>query len=228
MVGFLNQNAILDRLIQMLFMVPIFLISLSVHECAHAYAAYKLGDPTARNYGRVTLNPLKHVDIIGIIMLLIVGVGWAKPVPIEPRNFNNYRKGIALTAAAGPASNILMGTGGIILYRVFLAIFQAVLINAVAVPTIVSVTLQFLYYFAMLNLSLAFFNLIPLPPLDGSRLLELVLPPKAMQMYYRISPYSFIIIMGLMYTNILTIPINFCVNLVFNAVDALLNFVPFL
>ena len=112
----------IDDLIQLLYFIPVFLITITVHEVAHGYAAYKLGDPTAKNMGRLTLNPLKHIDVIGFVMLMILRFGWAKPVPINPRNFRNPQKGMAISALAGPGANFCMATAGAILQRIILIV----------------------------------------------------------------------------------------------------------
>ena len=157
------------------------LICLTVHELAHGLAAYRLGDPTAKLNGRLTLNPLSHIDWIGLFLLLAVGVGWAKPVPVDPRNFRNPRKGMAITALAGPASNFLMallalGIGSVLLW-----------LGPTNRP--VAYLLLFLCQLAVLNVGLGLFNLIPFPPLDGSRVLEMFLPERAYRWVLRYERY---------------------------------------
>ena len=161
------------------------LIALSVHEASHAYAAYKLGDNTAKDLGRLTINPLKHLDPFGVICMMLFHFGWARPVPINPRNFKNPRVGFALSALAGPLSNII------------LAIFSALffLVGLQFIPTtedaflyaVIENSLLFLQTFTLLNLGLGVFNLIPLPPFDGSRIINLILPPRA---YFKIMQYE--------------------------------------
>lgn len=157
------------------------LITLTVHEYAHAYAAYKMGDLTAKNLGRLSLNPLKHLDPVGAICMILFHFGWAKPVPINARNFKNPRRGFAISALAGPLINLMIS---FFAAPVFL-IFQKALINLLARSTpaefVFNVTynaMQFFYIFHVVNLGIAIFNLIPVPPLDGSRILGLLLPPK--------------------------------------------------
>ena len=140
------------------------LICLTVHELSHGLAAYKLGDPTAKLNGRLTLNPLSHVDWIGLFLLLAVGVGWAKPVPVDPRNFREPRKGMAITALAGPLSNFVLalvslGIGSLLFH-----------FGPTSQP--VAYILLFLCQLSVLNVGLGLFNLIPIPPLDGSRVVE--------------------------------------------------------
>ena len=169
--------------ISILLTVPAVMLALTVHETAHGYIAYKLGDPTARNLGRLTLNPLKHLDLVGTLAMLIAGYGWAKPVPINTRYFKNPRKGMALTALAGPVSNLILAFVGLILYvtvdrLAFYAQISSIYIYVLEV---------FLYNFIYLNTVLAVFNLIPIPPFDGSRIFYVFLPEKA---YFAIMKYE--------------------------------------
>lgn len=167
-----------ETLIQLLLSFPAVLLSLTLHECAHGWVAYRLGDPTARDLGRLTLNPIRHIDPIGALSLLFFRIGWAKPVPINPRNFKRPRLGMALTAAAGPITNLLIA---------FVSTFILLLIDRGARNVVTSSPLflflfylfQFFYLLHLMNLALSLFNLLPLPPLDGSRILSLILPKRA-------------------------------------------------
>jgi len=183
-----------EALIGILFFIPVFFITITVHECAHGYIAYKLGDPTARNLGRLTLNPIKHIDPIGLIMIAVIGFGWAKPVPIIPRYFKNPKSGMAISAAAGPVSNILMAIIGLLLYAILLQIF----ISANIVNVFAASALIFADYFATLNVWFAVFNLIPLPPLDGSRIVSYFLSPKLHYYYNYVERYGFLILILLL------------------------------
>ena len=186
-----------SKIIEYIFLIPIALITLSVHECAHGYAAYKMGDPTARNFGRLTLNPLKHLDLYGTICMILFHFGWAKPVPINARNFRDPRKGMAITAAAGPASNLLLA------FLAAICIKLLVLLAGTLIPQFQNdVLFYFFYYlilffelFHVLNLSLCVFNLIPLPPLDGSRIFLAFLPPR---LYFKVMRYERAIQIALM------------------------------
>ena len=178
-----------------LLSLPIILIALVVHEVSHGYIAMKLGDPTARNLGRLTLNPLKHLDPIGTICMVFFHFGWAKPVPVNTRYFKKPKRDMALTALAGPVSNFILGFFGILVYRILYAIF-----TNIAGPTtpdmainVMSTTLNFFYMFCFLNVSLGVFNLIPIPPLDGSRILLVFLPTKA---YFAVMKYERYIMIG--------------------------------
>ncbi|MFA5561783.1 MAG: site-2 protease family protein [Eubacteriales bacterium] len=170
------------ELVLRLLMIPSVLIALTVHEVSHGYAAYRLGDPTARSLGRLSLNPLRHLDIVGTLCMLFLGFGWAKPVPINPRNFKNPRVDMAKTAFAGPLSNILLAFFSIPFYLLLLSLVPQ-LRGAGVVGLFAEYFGLFLFYFQLLNLSLALFNLLPVPPFDGSRIFYLLLPKK---WHYRI------------------------------------------
>ena len=176
-------------LIIFLMWLPIIMLSLSFHEASHAFIAYKLGDPTARNFGRVTLNPVKHLDPIGFIAMLTIGFGWAKPCPVNTRNFRNPRKGFALSSLAGPVSNMILALGFTVLMAIFYLIYLIVaIVRGLAEPPVfVDYIQMFLYYGIYLNVSLAIFNFLPVPPLDGSRILGLILPDKV---YYAFLKYE--------------------------------------
>ncbi len=160
---------------------------LPVHEFAHAFVATKLGDQTARLSGRLTMNPLAHLDLVGTLMILLVGFGYAKPVPVNPRNFKNRRGGMALTAAAGPFANLLMA---LIYLFVYVLVYLKVRPESGTLPYYL---MTFCIIVAQINVSLAVFNLLPVPPLDGSRILAIVLPDKA---YYKIAQYERYIVLG--------------------------------
>ena len=157
---------LITNILTMLIQVVIVIIAITFHEFSHAMAAYKLGDDTAKRMGRLTLNPIKHLDILGAIMLLIVRIGWAKPVPINPYNFDNMKIGTALTAAAGPLANFA--------FAILVAMIYHASLGLLGNPG--SNFLYMLYFFTlqfavMINIALGLFNLIPIPPLDGSRIL---------------------------------------------------------
>lgn len=173
-------------IVQLLLSLPIVLFSLAFHEASHAYVAHKLGDDTAKNLGRLTLNPLKHIDPVGALSMLFFGIGWAKPVPIMTRNFEKPKLGMILSAGAGPLSNLILSIIGVIIY-VPVAWFIG-RTNAVT-----SAVCTFLYLFHYMNLSLAIFNLFPVPPLDGSRVLLGFLPEN---LYFGIMKYENYIRLG--------------------------------
>ena len=169
--------------------VVVLLIAFTIHELAHALTADYLGDPTPRNMGRITLNPLKHLDPFGTLLLIIAGFGWAKPVMVNPMNMRgNPRTSMAIVAAAGPISNVLMALLAAVFFRLGLAQFTLVAPNGFSLGYLLS-------EFIWINLILAFFNLIPVPPLDGSKILYALLPG---ELVYRLRPleqFGFIILM---------------------------------
>lgn len=188
-----------EGLISFLYTLPALLFCLSVHEFAHAYTAYKLGDRTQKAMGRLTLNPFSHIDIAGFICIALFGFGWGKPVMIDDRNFKNKAAGNALTAFAGPFSNIIMAI-------LFTIILKILLITGVILPTMNSVVgsiiLNMFILTIQFNVVFAIFNLIPLPPFDGSRILYFFLPAKGREYMYKIEQYSFVIVLVILVTGI--------------------------
>ncbi len=188
--------------ITLVLTVPIVLFSLSFHEFAHAYTAYRLGDPTAKHMGRLTLNPLKHMDPLGAVCMLLFRVGWANPVPVDPRYFKDSKKGMALVAAMGPLANLLLSFLGAGLYMLAFR-FYSLASNAL-IASLLNLLCLLLYQFHYLNLFLAIFNLIPLPPFDGSRILFLFLNHRqyfAIMKYERTIQLLFLVFFALGYAN---------------------------
>lgn len=206
-----------------LFELVVLVFAFSIHEAAHAWMASRLGDPTARMLGRVTLNPIKHIDPVGSIIFPLLAafshfplIGWAKPTPVTPRNFTRYKRDWALVTIAGPVSNLLTAIV-CLLVLVFVKHFvkggwQAIQVayltsNRVPVPfesgSLLGPLTLLLYSGITINILLFVFNLIPLPPLDGSRIVELYLPPGAARIYERISGFSMLILMGLAWFGVL-------------------------
>lgn len=201
MNGLINTQ----NLMRLLVRVFVILCCFPVHECAHAWMADRLGDPTPRQMGRISLNPFRHLDLFGTLTIFMFGVGYAKPVPVNIRNFRHPKRDFALTAVAGPLSNLLMAA-------VFLLVIRFL---PAASP---SLLLQALVYAAYINVSLAVFNLIPIPPLDGSRVLTAVLPDKAYNTVLRYERYSMVILIGLLiiFSRIGFSPISYVSEAVFN------------
>lgn len=170
------------------------LIILTVHEYSHGYAAYKLGDNTARSLGRLTLNPIKHLDPAGAVCMILFHFGWAKPVPINPRSFKNPKRDFAITALAGPLSNILLAFFSAFIYLLLHASLRNVEFESKFLYELASNALLFVYLFHVINIGIGIFNLIPIPPLDGSRILNVILPPRA---YFGIMKYEHKIYWGL-------------------------------
>lgn len=163
------------------------LITLTVHEYCHGYAAYKLGDPTAKSLGRLSLNPIKHIDPIGALCMVLFRFGWARPVPINPRYFKKPKRDFAITALAGPLSNIILAFLSAFLYLLTYQLLKDVKFGNNFLYSAAQNTLNFIFIFHAVNIGLAIFNLIPIPPLDGSRILNAVLPQKA---YFAVMKYE--------------------------------------
>ena len=172
------------------------LLTLTVHEYCHGYAAYRLGDPTAKNAGRLTLNPIKHIDPIGALCMIFFHFGWAKPVPVYTRNFKNPKKDCAIVAFAGPLSNFVLAFTSAFVYLLIYACFRNVEFGSKIAYIAVSNTLLFFNLFHLINIGICIFNLIPVPPLDGSRILNAFLPPKASYTYMKYERNLYFILLG--------------------------------
>jgi len=185
-LNWFNDFFSMDMLLNIIIVAIPALVCITVHELAHGFTAYRLGDDTAKRLGRLTLNPIKHIDIIGLAMILVIGFGWAKPVPVNMQNFKYPKWGMALTALAGPVSNIILA---------FIVIFVFVLIPEPhgGVGTIFgfsgepSIVALIIFRMAVLNVALAIFNMLPIPPLDGSKILLSFLPDR---LYYKLMKYE--------------------------------------
>lgn len=173
------------------------LICITLHELSHGLVAYLLGDPTAKNAGRLTLNPIKHLDVFGFLMLVVAHVGWAKPVPVDMRYFNNPKRGMAITALAGPVSNFIITAIFIMLYGFFYPLVYKQQISHLALDCF-----DFLYWTAYLSLGLGLFNLLPIPPLDGSKVLFSLMPDEAYMKLMRYERYGMILLIALAYTGV--------------------------
>lgn len=197
LLDILSGGDIRSIIISLVFSMPIILLALSMHETAHGYVAYKCGDNTAYNLGRLTLNPFKHVDPIGFFCMLLLGFGWAKPVPINTRNFRNPKRGMALSALAGPLANAIMGLISAILLGFVTALYYYLMISGASdfVLTCISYTSVLFELSALYNFLFMAFNLIPIPPFDGSRIALAFLPPKT---YFGIMKYERQIMVGLL------------------------------
>ena len=190
----LNDGNIQSYIVQLLLTLPVVLLSLSVHETAHGYVAYRLGDPTAHSMGRLTLNPLKHLDLFGFLSMILLGFGWAKPVPVNARYFKNPKRDMALTGLAGPLSNLLLALVFAVAMKSFYLALPYLPIPNTTVSTMLGFFHDFLFYGIYLNVAFAIFNLLPVPPMDGSRLLFAVLPSP---LYFKIMRYEQYIYIGM-------------------------------
>lgn len=177
----------MDNVIYYILSIIAVLIILTIHEYSHGYAAYKLGDNTAKELGRLTLNPIKHLDPIGALCMLFFHFGWARPVPINPRNFKKPKRDFAIVALAGPLSNLVMGFISAFLYLFVKALLSKLTFGSSFSIALASNLLLFIYIFHSVNVGLGIFNLIPVPPLDGSRLLNVILPTR---IYFGIMKYE--------------------------------------
>ncbi len=197
LLSILGGSDIRSVIISLVLSLPIIMLALVFHEVAHGYVAYKCGDPTAYNLGRLTLSPFKHLDPIGFLCMMLVGYGWAKPVPVNTRNFRNPKRGMALCAAAGPAANLILGLISAFLYGVCASLYlffmisggQEFLINCLMWTTTLF-QLSALYNFLFMT-----FNLIPIPPFDGSRIFLHFLPTR---LYFGVMRYERQIMFGLL------------------------------
>lgn len=187
----------LSDILLMLLSLPVMLMALSVHESAHGYAAYRLGDPTAHSLGRITLNPVKHFDLFGFLSMLIFHIGWAKPVPVNARYFKNPRRDFAIVGAAGPLSNICLALIHLLILRLVMIYATNTVVNGTLTEgvwmTVLALVVYLLYMGVAMNIILAIFNLIPIPPFDGSRIFYAFLPPK---WYFGVMKYERYIMLG--------------------------------
>lgn len=173
--------------------------TMPIHEYAHALIATKLGDQTPRLSGRLTLNPMAHISPIGALMIILCGFGYAKPVSVNPRNFKDSKKGMALTAIAGPISNLIMGFIFTFISMIFLYLKPTIMASAIY---------SFFFYAALVNINLAVFNLLPIPPLDGSRILQLLIPAKYYYKFLQYERYIVIVVFILIATGVLSTPLS--------------------
>lgn len=192
--------------ISILYLLPALVIAISFHEFAHAWMANKMGDPTAKNLGRMTLDPTKHFDPWGFLMLVFIGFGWGKPVPTNPKNYNNYKKGNAFVALAGVTMNLILSF-----------IFYGIIVLLVKVFGVTDqIILTVLFEIVVLNIILCIFNLIPIPPLDGHHLIKGWIARKSPSFYMAYERYGFIVLIAIMvmFSDWFSIAMNFLAGLV--------------
>lgn len=202
--------------------------SLSIHEFAHGFAAHRLGDDTAKNMGRLNLSPLSHLDPIGAICLFLFGFGWARPVPVNPGNFpfKKRKMGMVITSLAGPLSNLLTAFFAVLLLRVIDAFYPQS--APMFVNTFLSVVVSLLYVLISMNIGLAVFNFIPIPPLDGSKILNAVLPPRIYFKIMQYEQYGFIVLLILINTPIFSRILNTVSSLILTFYFWVIGLIPFL
>ncbi len=226
----IKSESIVNAVVITFSYLVILFIAFPIHECAHAFVAKLLGDTTAEEQGRITLNPISHLDPMGTIGLLVFGIGWAKAVPVTPYRARkvSQKTAMALTAAAGPISNVIVSLGFMIIAKI---VIVASGLNDTAVlltgqyPSTAYYVVQALLMIVNINLSLGVFNLLPIPPFDGSRLFFAFLPNKwyfAIMQYER---YIMIAVLVLLYTGILSIPFGIVSSLLYNGLDFITGFI---
>ena len=209
-----------EGLIQFIYTLPALLLSLSVHEYAHAWMAYKLGDISQKIRGRLTMDPTKHIDPFGFICIALLGVGWGRPVMVDDRNFKDRAKGTMLTSLAGPVANILLA---LLLTLVLKVLIMVGAVDLVATSKVVEILVSMLLLTIQFNVIFGIFNMIPLPPLDGSKVLFYFLPSKLKPIMYTLERYSFIIIVVLFMTDLSSVIIQPAYNLVLNLIMFILK-----
>lgn len=192
-----------EMVFQFIVRLMVLFTAMPVHECAHGLVADRLGDDTPRAQGRLTLNPFAHLDLVGSLMIFLTGFGWAKPVEVNTRNFKNPKRDMALTALAGPASNFLMALLLVTLYKLLLGFSPAMRNNFV-----VNLLPEILFYGVIINLGLAAFNFLPVPPLDGSKIIGPLLPNKLYWNMLRYQRQISIVVMILLFLGLLSVPLN--------------------
>ena len=188
---------------QLIILAPPLLLALTVHEFAHGYVAYRLGDPTAKSLGRLTLNPLKHLDPIGTIAFFFIKFGWAKPVPVNPAYFKNPKKDMLWVALAGPATNLGLAIISAIVTKFVWALASMLPYSTLAEAILVPLN-GMLIASVWINLVLCIFNFLPIPPLDGSRILTGMLPNDLARSYLKVERYGFIIVLVLAFSGVLS------------------------
>ncbi len=216
-----GQISFTEVLMQIFALLLVIFLILPFHEWAHAFTSSLLGDKGVKYRGRLTLNPLSHVDPMGALCLILFGFGWAKPVPVDPRYYKNPKVGMAITALAGPLSNIIAAFVGMLIYTFVIgfAPFEFILSEVWGYFTI------FFSYFVLLNISLAVFNLIPVPPLDGSKILFAFLPDRIIYQISRYQQYYVIAIFVLLWIGVLDVPLDFLSDSIFSLISNACRFI---
>ncbi|MGN0587554.1 MAG: site-2 protease family protein [Oscillospiraceae bacterium] len=219
----------MQRIISLLVRALVLFTAFPVHESAHALSAHWMGDDTAKNQGRISLNPFKHINLFGALFMLFAGVGAANPVPIDARNFKKPKAGMALSSLAGPLSNLLLAYLSMIIYRILFIVYYEKFSTNFSAPSDVMIILLYIFqYAALLNIGLAVFNLLPIPPLDGSRILTLFLPEEKYFGIMKYEKYIFGILFVLIISGILNKPLAFLQNLATDALFSLTGWVDYI
>lgn len=203
-----SYSSPVDWFFHIILIIPGIIVGISFHEFAHGWAAYKLGDPTPKFQGRLTVNPKAHIDPVGLVALLFAGFGWGRPVEINPNNFKNRRKGELITALAGVVMNLIVA----IIFAFVIKIIFMLGGTAVAATSLGSIIIEILVYVIQINLVLMVFNLIPVPPLDGFTVVTELFNVKRTPAYYTICRYGSLILLGLILFDITHLILSPCVN----------------
>ena len=219
MSDFVNIWKNLDWSVPLQIVVNILpsLLCITLHELSHGYVAYRLGDTTAKDAGRLTLNPIKHIDIMGLLMMVVFRFGWAKPVPVNTRNFHKPRQGMALTALAGPVSNFLLAL-------LLLLIARGEFLRAVTTGSFSGTWFSFLVDTASLSVGLGLFNLVPIPPLDGSKVLAVLLPDRAYNWLMRYERFGMLVLLVVISVGIGSNALNSAIHWTFTLLCRLVGF----
>ena len=194
-------------LLTLLISAAAALLCITLHELSHGFVAWRLGDPTAKNAGRLTLNPIRHLDVVGLLMMLVAKVGWAKPVPVDPRYFRKPKQGMALTALAGPVSNFLLA--------LVLLVGARIMVDHAAYSALNQGILDFLVSTAVLSIGLGLFNLVPIPPLDGAKALFSLLPDRMYDTMLRYERIGMFVLWGLVLLDVGSGALNSAIAWVF-------------
>lgn len=206
-ISYLYRKDFEGFLLTVLYLLPALVIAVSFHEAAHAWMANKMGDPTARSLGRLTLDPLKHISLLGLLVFLFVGYGWGKPVPTNPRNYNNYKKANFLVAIAGVTVNLILSF-------IFFALYVILIVAGVDNMIILNVV----YHIVTMNIVLCFFNLIPIPPLDGHHLVSGFIARRSPKFYMLYKQYGYYVLLALLlFTDFISEGLLFILNGVLSA-----------
>lgn len=211
-----------EKLLYILISVFCVLLSLTLHELGHGLAAYAMGDKTAKYSGRLSLNPLHHLEPLGAICLFLFGFGWAKPVPVNPYNFKNQKSGMVLTSLAGPFTNFIIA----FIANVIMTIIGTITFTGRGIGfDIATICYTLCYYMMIMNLGLGIFNLIPVPPLDGSKVLGAVLPTNLYFSYMKYEQFGFIILIILINLPFFNSFLNLCMNGLITLFDSIIGLV---
>ena len=216
---------------QILAVLLIIFLILPLHEWAHAFTASLLGDKSIKYRGRLSLNPLSHIDPLGALCMFLVGFGWAKPVPVNSRNLKKPKRDMVLVSIAGPLSNILLAFLGLLFLRIFGRLVMPLLLTSSLNPfwgQLISTTYMFFSLFCTLNASLAVFNLLPIPPLDGSHLMAMILPARIYFKYVKYERYISFALVLLLVFDILSIPLFYLSTLLLSGLEWIVGLIPFL